>query len=135
MSLFFRTIFLLLLIAIAWYAGNIFYFHWLYWWYDVIMHVVSGACVAMAFFAVSGRYFDVRKTNTVLLGFVAVLVVGVVWEVFEVIVGYTFASDGVFYWNVTISDMFADVSGGLFGTLYSFRFFESNNDKIETNAQ
>lgn len=132
-DLFKKTLVLLVAIGAINFLGDLFYFHWIYWWYDVVLHFISGICVAMAFLVVGMNYFGFsidKKKKIILLSFGAVLLVGLLWEVFELKVGFTYLSDGMYYWRDTISDIFADVSGGFIGTLYSLKFFSKNDGKI-----
>ena len=131
--------FLILLTAIGffWELAEIFYFHWIYWWYDVILHFSSGFSVAMAFLVFWFFIFSNSKRNKkelLLLSFLSVLAVGILWEIFELSVGFTSLSDGIYYVRDTTSDIIADVTGGFFGTLYSFKFFPQISDKINKNV-
>ncbi len=123
-------------IGIFWELAEIFYFHWTIWWYDVVLHFSSGFSVGMAFmifffFLFSKSYTS--KRELLLLSFFFVLTVGTLWEIFELYVGYTSLSDGIFYVRDTTSDFIADLSGGLMGTIYSFKFFPQIGGKISRN--
>ncbi len=127
---------LLITIGILYFLAEIFYFHWTIWWYDVALHFFSGSSVAMAFMVLWFFIFpnsQRSKKELTILSFFAVLLIGTLWEIFELYIGYTSFSDGIYYTRDTISDYIADLSGGLVGTLYSFKFFPQISDKISRN--
>lgn len=51
---------------------------------------------------------------------IASLIIGVLWEYFELHFQITFLSDGWNYWTDTSSDVFLDVLGGFLAAKYSF---------------
>lgn len=127
-SLFKRAFTLLLVVGLLDLFAEIFYFHWSYWWYDVILHFLGGFCVAMAFLSFYYVYFLLPSDNkfkTIRNTFLAVLVVGLIWEFYELVHGDTSLSDGIFYFRDTMSDLIADISGGFFGTLYSLKILKN----------
>ena len=49
------------------------------------------------------------------------ILVGVLWEIFELHFGITLLSDGIIYIRDTASDLIMDISGGLLGVVYSYK--------------
>ncbi|HEY0220662.1 MAG TPA: hypothetical protein VGC58_00370 [Candidatus Paceibacterota bacterium] len=126
-ELFKKTSYLLIFIAVLDILATVFYFHWTIWWYDVMLHILAGACVGMAFMLLGIYHLNfpnTKRTRIIFYSFFAVLTVGFLWEVFEIGIGATSLSAGDVYKIDTVSDFLADLSGGFFGTLYSFKFFK-----------
>ncbi len=70
-------------------AGIVFYFYWLYWWYDVLVHWVAGLTAGFSTYWVlwcSGWFFSrqvARLELVMALVVTPMLIVAVGWEVFE----------------------------------------------------
>lgn len=125
---------LLIVIGIFWELAEIFYFHWTIWWYDVALHFFSGFSIPMAFLVFWFFVFRSRvssKKELIFLSLLFVLVVGILWEIFELYMQYTSFSDGDYFILDTVSDIIADLSGGFFGALYGIKFFPQISDKID----
>jgi VanZ family protein len=92
------------------------------------MHFSGGFSVSMAF-AILCFYFSLftqSKTKAIGMSLLSVLVVGVVWEFFELYAGITFLSDGMIYIKDTTFDLIMDLFGGYVGILYSLKFIKTN---------
>ena len=129
-----HTAYLLFAIGFLNVLAEIFYFHWTIWWYDTMLHVMGGAAVAMFILSAYLYYFNKSpKINLKFITFVlvGVLVVGILWEIFELYFNLTSLDDGIIYKRDTISDLIADMVGGLIGVVYSFQFFGKMNDRIQ----
>lgn len=120
-SLFRQATILLVLIAFLEISADLFYFHWTYWWFDMFLHFISGVCVAMAsivFLSFNFRLIKSSKFWMIFTTLIIVLVIGILWEIFELFIGATSLSDGVIYIKDTKSDIFLDLLGGFLGALY-----------------
>ena len=96
--------------------GNDWYWH--YVWLDVPVHFLAGVWVALV---VSWLLLVIRQTRFSMLFVVAsVLIVGISWEIFEVVGGISI--DQPNYVFDTSLDVLMDVLGGLFGTALARRF-------------
>jgi len=107
------------------FAGIAFYFYWIYWWYDVMMHFFAGIIAGFATYWVlfCSRHFLshlslslVAKMTVVVLCF---LVVGVVWEALEYITGTAFPGGNYLY--DTVSDIVLGVIGSVLAVIISER--------------
>ncbi|MEX0917204.1 MAG: hypothetical protein WDZ90_01650 [Candidatus Paceibacterota bacterium] len=117
---------ILLLLAVLIYGifalhllATLFYFYWTLWWYDIMMHGLGGFFVGLStlwFFYLSGYVQAPRNSLIFFYGIVSALVVGVLWEVFEYIVGATNRDEYMFD---TFLDLLMDIAGGL-GAYYYF---------------
>lgn len=94
-----------------------YFWYWQFWWFDIPLHFLGGVLIALmaSFFYV--RYVSTEGYITSRMLFInlisAVLIVGFLWEVFELVVGGREFADSDYTLD-TISDMFTDLAGGLF---------------------
>ncbi len=114
MRLFRNTILLFVLVLILHVSANALYLYWTVWWFDIIVHFLSGAAIAMAAVLLFPRHAKI-----VTLGVLLSLLLGGVWEGYELHTGLTSLGDGAAYWADTSMDLFIDVLGGFLGVLYS----------------
>ncbi|MFZ2621192.1 MAG: hypothetical protein WAX85_01700 [Minisyncoccia bacterium] len=122
-SLFRKSVTLFLIIFFLKKIAEIFYFHWTLWWYDVILHSLSGGLIGLTIVLVWSNYHGLENSNklkiittTLLLAFI----IGLLWEIFELYSGDTSFNDGIVYIRDTASDLIADVCGSFFGLLYAY---------------
>ena len=128
--LFKQTVTLLLIIAVLDLMAFIFYLHWTIWWYDVLLHFLSGVCVAMATVMFWNHFRVASQTSVLKMIFIALLgtfIVGFLWEVYELSLGATSFLEGVAYWRDTASDLIMDTSGGFFGALYAYELTDKSS--------
>lgn len=79
------------------------------------MHFMGGLWVGLAFIWLSwGREFNWKLILKIILG---VLLIGVLWEIFEVILN-NYTTQLPFNTLDTLSDIFFDLAGGTFAVLY-----------------
>ncbi len=91
------------------------YLH-LYWRlpvFDTFVHFLGGAWVAMVVLAAVPYVFVEihNKKNLIMIVLSMVLIVGILWEIFEVIIGFSVVNDSLFIKD-TITDLCADLFGG-----------------------
>ena len=126
-QLFKHAFILLIIIGFLDFFANTFYLYWTIWWSDLLLHFLSGVCVAMGGISVWFFIFSKKETNileTLFVGMVWVVLVGLVWEIFELHFGATFLSDGQIYVVDTISDLLMDISGGFLGGVYAIKLLK-----------
>lgn len=115
---------LILFIAALHLFATAFYFYWIFWWYDLVLHFLGGFWVATATLWLvfySGyikrpRWSFARAISLVI---VSTIIIGILWEVFEVAVGANFHPEG--YWPDTSVDIIMDTAGALTAYLYFLR--------------
>ncbi len=105
-------------------------FHWDYtiWWIDMPMHFFGGFWQAMFFiwfFSIKNFTFfqvPINKIDTQLIvkAVLFVLLIGILWEIFEVLV-HNYVPHNTFSILDTTSDIFFDVAGGIAAILYALR--------------
>ncbi len=103
-----------------------FYWYSSIWWFDMPMHFMGGLWLGLVFvWFFWGQEFNYKLVLKIILG---VLIVGISWEVFEVLLNnYTIRDP--FSTLDTISDVCFDLAGSFFAILYSLkktRFQEKN---------
>ncbi|MEK7150364.1 MAG: hypothetical protein AAB736_02035 [Patescibacteria group bacterium] len=99
-----------------------FYLYWRLWWFDSLMHFISGLWVAIAFFWAffqSGHVNIIKnnKKSSLIVAIVSSFAIGIMWEIFEYSSGAVLASGSDYIFD-TISDIFFDLIGGLAGYYY-----------------
>ena len=111
MPIIFHTLALGIMLVIAWlyWLGITESYFWLYWWYDIPLHLLGGLVIGLWGCAVAAKR-NLNPRQTLILVLMLVIVGGVAWEVFEHIAGLT--RDGG-YWFDTIKDLFDDLVGAL----------------------
>lgn len=97
-----------------------FYFHWYssLWWFDMVMHFFGGAWLGLLFLWL----FRAKQiSNSVFLKVIlSVLVVSLLWEVYEIVINDQIAKN-TFDYQDSVSDLFFDLSGS-FTALFYFIF-------------
>lgn len=120
--LFRNTAILFFIIGVSNYLGNKLYLYWTTWWHDMIMHFIAGVVVAMTvvlIYQIFLKKFSWFRDNLVFTAVLATIVVGLLWEFFELYFEITSLGDGLSFWTDTSSDLFLDVLGGYLGARYS----------------
>lgn len=123
---------LIVLIFILNYLATKFYLYYSIWYFDMPMHFLGGF-----FLGLSAIWLLSFKSSSLELSFnlickiiFFVLIIGVSWEIFEIAFNNIVAQ---FPFNNldTISDIFFDLTGGIFAILYIFHV----NNKIIQNTK
>ncbi|MFA5791755.1 MAG: hypothetical protein WC884_01815 [Candidatus Paceibacterota bacterium] len=101
-----------------------FYWYYFIWYFDMSMHFFGGFCAGLvSIWLLSFLYSSFKLTFNLIIKIVlGVLVFGILWEVFEILVNNITVQNS-FNTLDTISDIFFDLVGGLFAILYFFFYF------------
>lgn len=111
-----------------------FFWYWTFWWFDIVMHTLGGMWVAgQAWWGYTyWRYRkavskEVAPVNVYWVSLVSVLVIGVLWEIFELSldVYIIFKQNDILD---TITDIGADIAGGLIAALSISRYEHRKKD-------
>ena len=90
-----------------------FFLYWRYPWFDVPMHILGGIVAALfIFFLADLRILSSRRWRSCFSVMTFVLIVAIVWECYEVVIGVQIQDNYVF--DTTI-DVVAGLLGGLLG--------------------
>lgn len=105
--------------------ASFFYWYSTIWWFDIPMHFLGGFFIALFSFWLFSTYliefFNQKSiTNIVLSVLGIVFIVGLGWEVYEIMIDYMTGALGYVYLD-GISDLFNDMAGGCIGILYLLR--------------
>ena len=119
-KLFKQTFWFLFFIGILNLFATYFYLYWTSWWFDLLMHFLGGFWVSMVVLSVWSLF---NKNSQNILSFKKVffwvVLVSILWEIFELIIGATMISDGKVFIVDTLSDLLMDFIGGILGFLYA----------------
>jgi hypothetical protein len=116
----FKTLaFLVILLFVLNHIASKFYLYYSLWWIDMPMHFLGGICAGlfMVWLLPSENLFSELSWKYVFKIFLGVLLIGVLWEVFEIIFNNIIAQIS-FDARDTIHDISFDLSGGLYAILY-----------------
>ena len=97
-----------------------FYLYWQYPWFDLPMHFLGGAVVALSLFAMTAFGIPIPSAFRRLVPVLAfVLFVGIAWEVWEVLADISTREQN--YLFDTAVDLVMDLSGGFLGYIIGSR--------------
>ena len=128
-KLFKQASLLLVVIAILDVVATIFYLHWTVWWFDTILHFLGGAWSGITVILIWHHYHN-KSSNQLKMVFIGVsgaLIIGLLWEIYELLLGATSFSDGIAYLADTASDIIMDICGSFFGALYSIKIIRNHS--------
>jgi VanZ family protein len=127
--LFKRFFILILIVGFLDFIGNKFHLHWEVWWFDVILHFLAGIMVSMFAVLFIVYVFNLDKNNRrkiIIKSILFALLIGILWEFFELYFGATLLSDGKIYYIDTSSDILMDLLGAFLGSIYSYKLVSKN---------
>ena len=117
----FKTLaYLIFLIFIVTFTANKFYWYYSIPYLDMIMHFLCGFWVGLAFTYLFPFKAEEKFAKFALKTLLFVLLIGVGWEVFEILVNDVLARNP-FDFPDTFSDLFFDLFGGLCAILYLWK--------------
>jgi len=114
---------LVLLILIGLHSvGSYFSWYWVYPWFDILVHMVSGLWIGLLILwlaACLGQINSLKeyKVKSFLIALISAVLIGVIWEVVENISQITDANIRGYTLN-TAKDILADAFGGILAYLY-----------------
>lgn len=133
-KLLYQSFFLLFFIAVLNWLSIKLFLYLSFRWTDSILHFLAGFSVALfAVWFLSIWQENSSKKVIIIFSFICVLIIGVVWELFELYFNITFLSDGIHYITDTSSDLLMDILGGFLASLYAFRLL--NKKQYEEKLQ
>lgn len=93
------------------------YLFWTYPWLDLLLHFLGGLwlTVTSLWFFFFSDLFKIRisKRNIFLVTLISVVVIGLSWEVFEIVIGVTLGEPN--FVTDTVSDLIMDFIGAFLG--------------------
>src|SRR6185369_9465751 len=129
----FRAAFLMLcVVGILNFLAVKFYFYWSIHWFDSIVHFLAGVTVALAvlvFWQQMPNRKPIEKVRVLWIGVLGAIAIGLLWEVYELLVGVTTFADGIHYWTDTGSDLLMDTVGGLLGSMYGYKILSNTTNE------
>jgi hypothetical protein len=116
----------------VWYLDYLGFKYSLFWrpiFYDKLVHAVAGFLTGytllvfgFARFSFLKKYIQTKRA-VLLSVFLTTLIVGIAWEIFEVMGSITFLADKG-YWSDTLSDILFDCIGGCIAGFYFIKNYE-----------
>ncbi len=104
-------------LAVVHFFAMKFFLYWKYDWFDIPMHAFGGLCVALGFSILPFLRISLpSRYGTLIVYLLAVVLVGILWEIFEVATGI--ATVDQYYWDDTSLDLVMDVVGGTIGYFF-----------------
>lgn len=96
--------------------------HWYYsvWYYDIVMHTLGGLWIALVIFWLYPVKIKNEFTKHIFFVLLGVLMIGILWEFFEIFVNETIAKNPFNFFD-TISDIFCDLTGGVLVLIYFYK--------------
>jgi len=89
------------------------FLYWHYWWFDLPMHFIGGAVVALGLFTLYDLRLVIPERYLALIPvLLLVLLIAMVWEVYELFIGVPIEGD---YVSDTLIDLVMGLSGGALG--------------------
>lgn len=120
---FFKLLFITLIaVAVLNFLGTSFFLYWRIWGFDLLVHFLGGvwsAGIIIWIFYTLG-FFSAGISSRIkvyIIGIVSGLVIGIIWEFFEIFIGNTVIGENQFLMD-TITDLVADVLGAWTITYY-----------------
>ena len=109
---------LIVFISVLNFFAHKFYWYFSIWWSDMPMHFLGGLWLGLVFF-----YLFLPENLSLKLIFkvsLFILIIGIGWEIFEILF-INYINQNPFNILDTISDLFFDLTGGLFAILYFYK--------------
>lgn len=112
-------------------AGSYFSWYWMYPWFDIVVHVLSGLWIALLVLWLASIFGQINslkeyKIKSFLLAFVFAVLFGVVWELVENFGQITSVNADLYSWN-TASDIISDAFGGILAYVYFIQHRKSES--------
>ena len=134
---FFRLLFIVLVIvAVLVFLGLFLFWYWRIPEFDLLVHFLGGVWsggMAIWFsrsFKVLRVFLSAQK-NVYILSIVAVFIIGIGWEIFEILAGNSvIGEDG--FWMDTVTDLIADLFGAW---AIAYYFLAKRYDILENNTE
>lgn len=91
-----------------------FFLYWKYTWLDIPVHVLGGVCVALGFSILPYLRINLPSRYATFFAYMTfVLLVGLAWEVFEIMSGMNSIDE--YFLSDTLLDLSMDLCGGWLG--------------------
>jgi len=135
-NLFIKLTYLLYIIVVLHILALYFSWYWSIWWYDILVHFLGGFWIGgvALWFYLRHKNLDVNIAFNRLIACAvsvfAVIVIGVLWELFEFSLDTFIVFRANDVWD-TVSDLGADVVGGLAALIVIMTNEERNRNRIQ----
>ncbi len=110
------------LIAVVHRLAFQFYLYWEYAWFDIPMHFLGGVVISLLFLVLLLASPSFNRWRSISFGLLFVFVIGILWELFEIVAGISPFEPG--FVTDTIIDLCMDLAGGVVGFVVGKRVSE-----------
>jgi len=100
------------LLAVLHTVASKLFLYWHFWWFDIPMHAFGGIIVSLGLFTLRDLHIFPNRLLKLLPVLSIVVLIALVWEGFELIIGTEMLSD---YFVDTITDLCMGLLGGYIG--------------------
>lgn len=109
---------LIIFIGVVNELANIFSLYWRIPWFDMPMHFLGGLWIGLTSLWLCSSCDSAKSLKIFTVSFLAVIIVGVLWEVFEFSIDTFLVVSSQNNTLDTISDMMFDILGGVMAAVY-----------------
>ena len=110
------TIFFLItlsVLAVIHYIALQFFLYWKFWWFDIIMHGLGGAAIALGIYTLYDLRFGLpERLRNLIPILLFTMVIALLWEIFEIYIGIPIEDN---YEVDTIVDLLMALVGATIG--------------------
>jgi len=108
--------------------ANMFYWYSAIWWFDIPMHILGGAFLALLLGAIFfKKLISLNKKEIIITVLLGVVIVGAGWEVFEYVVQHLIKGLPLANFPDSIKDMLMDIIGGFLASFFVLRAIKRYN--------
>ena len=120
---------LILIIAIFNKLALVNFLYWRFWWFDIMMHFLGGLWIGLVslwtyYFSGFFKNLNQKYSFIFLLSIISVCVIGIGWEIFEILIDPEYFQEG--YISDTILDLIMDVIGGIISSVIIITYLKNN---------
>ncbi|MBI2673928.1 MAG: hypothetical protein HYX23_01450 [Candidatus Zambryskibacteria bacterium] len=105
---------IIMFVGVLHHIAEAFYLYWTIWWFDIMMHLLAGFSGGLVMAWFFGPTSTLRLVVFVLVG---MLTIGIAWEVLEYALNLI---QPIRYWQDTILDLIADMTGAILTCVYIY---------------
>jgi len=122
------TLILTIFVYAAIFLGEVYGFYTKFWWWDLVLHGVSGLTMGFIGFLILFTLYSDRRLNLTpfllaIFSFAFALAVGALWEIFEftmdTVFGFSMQKNGL---EDTMWDLIVDSNGALFAAIFGYLY-------------
>lgn len=108
--------------------ANTFYWYSAMWWFDIPMHILGGAFLALIFSAIFFKKLTPQPSSNIFIMIIlGVVIVGAGWEGFEYVVQHFIKGLPLANFPDSVKDMLMDIIGGSIASFFVLKSVKRYN--------